>query len=71
MLLSDFHIDFYLSGRELNPLGGPAYFDGQGNLIPLYVSSGNFNLPVAAVNGDCRAVQTEQTTFGRLKNLYR
>ncbi len=72
MLLENFTVDFYLgpSFTPSLPNGLPLYEFG-GALQPLGVSSGDVNLPVASVNGDCRAVRTETTNFGSVKSLYR
>lgn len=69
MLLGDIPVDFYVG-----PLPGgdfPAYRGADDAIIPLGISSGSPDLPVAQINGDCRVVPVETATFGRLKGLYR
>ena len=72
MMLEEFILDFYLGPTATQSIedGLPAYlYDGA--IYPLGVSSGDPSLPVASVNGDCRAVVVEGATFGRLKCLFR
>jgi hypothetical protein len=73
MILTDMTVSFFLGPHpaESIPDGLPAYLDGNGAVLPLQLSSGNPDLPVAQVNGDCAVVATETTTFGRLKATYR
>jgi hypothetical protein len=52
----------------------PLYADGldPGLLIPLQVSSGSSELPVAQLNcGDCIVIGTEDATFGGVKAMYK
>lgn len=72
MLLELITVDFYFGPASVQSLpdGLPAYEIG-GTVLPLGLASGDVNLPVASVNGDCRAVRTETSTFGRVKSLYR
>jgi hypothetical protein len=72
MLLAPMTIDFYLGPAVVQSLpdGLPAYEIG-GSILPLGVSSGDVNLPVASVNGDCRAVAVTDASWGHVKSLYR
>lgn len=72
LLLAPLTIDFYLGPSSVQSLpdGLPAYEIG-GSILPLGVSSGDVNLPVASVNGDCRAVGVTDVNWGHVKSLYR
>ena len=65
-----FPLDLYLGpfhGRE----EWLSYWAGEDLVeVPLGVASGDVSLPVASINGDCPVSVTE-TTFGRVKSLYR
>lgn len=69
LLLGDVPVKFYLGPTA----GGeaPGYLDPDGAFIPLGISSGSPDLPVAQVNGDCSVVPVEESTFGRVKAIYR
>jgi len=69
MLLAEMPVDFYLGpgiGLETPIYGGPS-----GEEIPLGISSGSPDLPVASINGGCTVVPVETSTFGSMKSLYR
>jgi hypothetical protein len=65
-------MDFYIGPSSMQSIedGLPGY-DAGGVFRPLGISSGDVNLPVASVNGDCRAISVDKLTFGQLKSLYR
>jgi hypothetical protein len=73
MLLDNISIEFFLGPHPVETIedGLPAYADGNDVVLPLHVSSGDPNLPVAAVNGQCNVVPVETKTFSGLKCLYR
>lgn len=52
--------------------GYPCYAAGEdvNILTPLFATSGNYNLPVAQLNGDCTVVSTKDETWGGVKSLY-
>ncbi|MCP4144451.1 MAG: hypothetical protein GY752_04110 [bacterium] len=72
MLVSDIAVNFYLgpAANQSIPDGLPAYLGPGGLVHPLGISSGSPDLPVASVNC-CFVVDSELTTFGKLKCLYR
>jgi len=69
LLLMEVPVDFYLGPAP--GLGNPVYSGASGEAIPLGISSGSPDLPVAQINGGCQVVPVEATTFGSLKSLYR
>lgn len=72
MLLAPITLDFHLGPYPVPTFdnGLPAYQGANGEIIPLGVSSGDPDLPVASVNG-CNAVPVESADFGMVKALYR
>ena len=73
MLLADMAVKFYIRPHPVETIedGLPAYEDEGGVVLTLGVSSGDPNLPVAAVNGECDVIPVESKTFSGLKCLYR
>jgi hypothetical protein len=51
--------------------GQPAYFGGSEIIIPLFQSSGSWELPVTGVNCDCaQVINVDQETWGSVKRMY-
>jgi hypothetical protein len=50
--------------------GTAALVDSDDNLIRLELASGDVNMPVASINGDCPVAEV-QSTFGSVKSLFR
>jgi len=73
MLLAEMGVEFYIGPHPVETIedGLPAYEGVGGVVLPLGISSGDPNLPVAAVNGECNVVSVESKTFSGLKCLYR
>jgi hypothetical protein len=71
LLLADVPVNLHL-GSVPPGFGAPlAYLGPDQEWIPLGVSSGSPDLPVAQINGDCMVVETARSTFGRIKATYR
>lgn len=72
MLLAPMTLDFHLGPFPAPTFdnGLPAYKGAGDEIIPLGVSSGDPDLPVASVNG-CNAVPVENANFGEVKALFR
>jgi len=68
LLLSEPEVKFYVQPYGDGPL---EYFDASSNSYPLGISSGDSDLPVAIVNGDCDVVSATGMTFDAVKSLYR
>lgn len=73
MLLADMGVDFYLGPHPFETIedGLPAYGDAGGVVIPLRISTGGTEWPVARVNGICDVVPAENRAFSEVKCLYR
>jgi len=72
-LLTPMSVDFFLGPAAVQSIldGLPAYIDSSNTLLPLGISSGSAQLPVAMVNRYCMVVDVEETSFGSIKSLYR
>ena len=70
-LLSDSVVEFYLNKYTYFADNSSQYWDASGNAYPLGISSGDPDLPVAVVNGDCDVVSVTGKTFGDVKSLFR
>ncbi len=74
VLLSEATLEFYLgpvTEFPSTPLGDPVYYGAGSEPVPLGVSSGSFELPVAEVNTGHQPVVVESGTWGTVKSLYR
>ena len=72
MMIATMTVDFHLGPMSAPsiPNGPPAYLGAGDEIIPLGVSSGDPDLPVATVNG-CSIIAVENVDFGSIKCLYR
>lgn len=66
-------IEFHLGPSSVPsvPDGLPAIQNADNEIIPVGISSGDVNLPVAEVNTGHQPVGVENATWGGLKSLYR
>ena len=68
-------MEFYVGPADTPSMPGvPLYADGlnPGLLVPLQVSSGSAELPVAQLNcGECIVIGAEDATFGSVKAMYK
>lgn len=72
LMLVEFAFDFYLGPVDLDSLNsGLPNYEAGGYVLPLDVSSGDINLPVASVNGDCGAIANDPVSFGHVKSVFR
>ena len=71
MLLTPMSVDIYLGPSSVQSIedGLPAYEIG-GTILPLGLSTGGVNTPVAVVNG-VGPVAVEEASFGSVKSLFR
>ncbi len=65
-------MDFFLGPASVEsiPDGLPAY-ESHGEILPLGISSGSPEIPVATVNGFCGVISNEEVSFGKIKSMYR
>jgi len=73
MMTADLSIKFFIGPYALQAIddGLPAYLGANDEVLPLSVSSGSPDLPVAAVNGECNVVAVETRPFSSVKCLFR